>query len=67
VIVELRVAAPGEQPETVQLNLMGTGMKLEKPAQAAGRTLQLTAVTPYPATPGDIPPERYRATVLVSR
>jgi hypothetical protein len=68
VVAELLVAAPGHEPETVQLTLMGRGMRLDEPTVVADAwRLQLTSVTPYPTHPEDIPTERYLVTVQVSK
>jgi hypothetical protein len=68
VVAELLVAAPGHEPETVQLTLMGRGMRLNEPTVVADTwRLQLTSVTPYPTHPEDIPTERYLVTVQVSK
>lgn len=68
VVVELLVAAPGHEPETVSLTLVGRGMMLQEATLVAETwRLQLTSVTPYPRTPEDIPTDRYQIMVQVSR
>ncbi|MDZ4720445.1 MAG: DUF6174 domain-containing protein [Roseiflexaceae bacterium] len=68
VVVELLVTAPNQNPESVTLKLMGTGMKLEQPTLVAQSWhVQMTSVTPYPRTPDPIPTKEYWVTVRIGK
>ena len=67
VVVELKVSGPDAPPATLELKLMGTGVPPgEVVPFGQNWTLQLTAVTPYPATPDTILTTAYVAAILVS-
>lgn len=66
VVVELRISAPNAPPELFQLMLVGNGLPPADPTEVAGKRIQLTSVSPYPAAPAPIPSASYVITLQVS-
>jgi len=65
--VAMIVTPDGQPPTTIEFDTNPAPGQTHMTGTAGGYTVELRALEPYPETPGTIPLQDYRATILVVR